>query len=158
MAVVVSRCPGSGRKGGKLQTVKCNVCDTWQRYILDSGIVEHEWTRDMPLNEIMDFDSVVEVKDNGQIVYRPDEYAPELLDEQIDSDEWEFFSTGYTGQHGYRGPIMHNSEFIGGRLESDILSTPGVYVAVVASWTPGEEDDPDEGTILEGWAILRKKD
>jgi hypothetical protein len=52
---------------------------------------------------------------------------------------------------------MHNSEFIGGGLERDLLSEPGVYVTVVAGWTPGEEDDPEEGTILEGWAILKLK-
>lgn len=107
------------------------------------------------LSDRMEFDHVIQIHEDGSITDRNDLYAPDLMDEAIDSDDWEFFSTGYTGQYGYNGPIMHNSEFIGGGLERDILSTPGVYVAVVASWTPGEEDDPEEGIILEGWAILR---
>jgi hypothetical protein len=73
---------------------------------------------------------------------------------------------------------MHDSEYIGGKLERDILETPGVYVAVVASWSPDDgdshqfgggdtcincgcgigDDEPtfcgEQETVTEGWAIV----
>lgn len=79
-------------------------------------------------------------------------HAPELFDETIYSDDWEFWSTGRSNQDHYRGPIMHNSEFIGGGMERDLLAQPGVYVTVVAQWTP---EAGVEETYAEGWAILR---
>lgn len=115
----------------------------------------------MKLNAIMEFDCPVEVKDNGRVLPRHDLYAPDLLDEQISSDEWEFFSTGYTGQYGYNGPIMHNSEFIGGRLETDILSNPGIYVVVAAYWSPDETEPPyadNAESEIEGWAVLKMRE
>jgi hypothetical protein len=107
----------------------------------------------------VDFDCPFRVNPDGSITDDglDNVHAPDLMDEEIDSDEWEFWTTGRSGQDHYTGPIMHNSEFIGGGLERDLLAEPGVYVVVVASWTPGEEDDPEEGTILEGWAILKLK-
>jgi hypothetical protein len=84
-------------------------------------------------------------------------YAPDLMDEEIDSDEWEFWTTGRSGQYGYAGPdhaqFRVHRRWTGTRPARE----PGVYVTVVAGWTPGEEDDPEEGTILEGWAILKLK-
>lgn len=109
---------------------------------------------DYSLNTRMEFDSVIRVTESGAIEDVPGVYAPELMDEEILSNKWEFFSTGYTGQYSYNGPIMHNSEFIGGRLEHDILTTPGVYVAVVANWTSDTGEDYDS----EGWAILKLKE
>jgi hypothetical protein len=47
------------------------------------------------------------------------------------------------------GPIMHNSEYIGGTMEADIRATPGVYVALV-------NDDIDDPEHAEGWAVARK--
>lgn len=109
-----------------------------------------------PLNDLMELDHVVQVHADGTVTDGPPGiHAPDLYDERIDGEGWEFFSAGYTGQHGYRGPIMHNSEFIGGRLESDILATPGTYVAVVAYWSP--EGDENEAAA-EGWAVLRRTD
>lgn len=111
------------------------------------------------LNHKMEFDHVIEVCEDGSVIDRHDLYAPSLLDGELDSDRWEFFTTGYTGQHGYSGPIMHNSEFIGGRLEVDILATPGVYVSLVSYYSEDADgvSDPDE-TYVEGWAIARLKD
>lgn len=110
------------------------------------------------LSEAMDFDHPVRVDTDGTVTDEGLEnvHAPELMDETIYSDEWEFFSTGYTGQYGYNGPILHNSEQIGGGLERDILASPGVYVAVVAQWT-AEEGAGDDGssTSIEGWAVLK---
>ena len=67
---------------------------------------------------------------------------------------WELMN-GYSGQDRYAGPIMHNSEFIGGQMERDILETPGIYVALVCYWPDAEESDEDE-TYAEGWAVARK--
>jgi hypothetical protein len=108
-----------------------------------------------PLNEIMEFDHVVTVHADGTITDGPREiYAPELFDNQLDSDRWELLN-GYSGQHGYSGPIMHNSEFIGGRMEDDIRSTPGTYVALVSNYPP--DDDSDGELVSEGWAVARLK-
>ena len=63
------------------------------------------------------------------------------------SDGWEFASAGYTRQDLYNGPIMHNSEFMGGALLADTLGEPGVYVMEPVYW--------DDDTI-EGWVLLRR--
>lgn len=110
----------------------------------------------MTLDKTMEFDHVIRVHDDGTVTDEPGIYAPTLEDDVLDSDRWEFFSAGYSGQHGYSGPIMHDSEYIGGRLERDILWTPGVYVAVVACWSPESYDDGQ--TTMEGWAVVTLKD
>lgn len=104
------------------------------------------------LSAIMEFDHPVQVLPDGSVADASGMYAPTLLDDLLDSPDWELWSDGYTNQCGYNGPIMHNSEFIGGRLARDILETPGVYVSVVAYWV-----DPEDGGRLEaeGWAIAR---
>lgn len=108
------------------------------------------------LNKIVEFDHPFEVLPDGTIAEdAPDGfYAPSILDSELDGDTWEFFSAGYTGQQSYNGPIMHDSEFIGGRLEQDIRETPGIYAVVAAYYTP-EDDDEDAETIAEGWAVVR---
>lgn len=55
---------------------------------------------------------------------------------------------GYTGQYGYSGPIMHNSERLGGRMAEDIVETPGVYVLVIV-------DDYEDDDTPAGWAVLK---
>jgi hypothetical protein len=112
------------------------------------------------LADVMEFDHVIEVQDDGTVRDRPDLYAPDLFEDELTDDRWEFFSTGYTGQYLYNGPIMHNSEFIGGRLAQDILDTPGVYVAVVSYYYPEypEDGDGEVEYYVEGWAIARLKD
>lgn len=111
-----------------------------------------------PLNSIMEFDLVIQVHADETVTVAPDVQAPELhteptegggAEEYLDSPHgtsWELLS-GYTGQYGYNGPIMHPSEFIGGRMECDILARPGYYVALVA-------DDPDDNIDEPmGWAV-----
>lgn len=105
------------------------------------------------LNDIMEIDHVIEVQSDGGIIARPDIFAPELYDGDLDSTTWELLD-GYTGQQG-GGSIMHNSESIGGRMERDIRENPGVYVAVVCTWLDAEEDDED---TVEGWAVARLRD
>lgn len=109
----------------------------------------------------MQFDHVIRVDADGSVTEPTGVYAPEIHvsaddDGQIlDSDETEMreyverqgwtLLTGYTGQHGYHGPIMHPSEFIGGTLARDILAAPGLYVALVVDTL--DDDEPA------GWAV-----
>lgn len=111
----------------------------------------------MSLNDIMDFEHVVEVTEDGEVISRPDIYAPELWEGNLLDDSWGLLG-GYTGQYG-GGDTMHNSEFIGGRLETDILDSPGIYVAVICYWEPdGPEDgDGEVESYIEGWAVAYRK-
>jgi hypothetical protein len=119
------------------------------------------------LNEIMDFDSPIRVEADGTITETvPGVYAPELymsVDEDgqiLDSGEADYIAeakrqgwqllAGWTGQHGYRGPVMHASEYIGGALETHIRTTPGIYVVISV-----ETDDDDENAA--GWAIAYRE-
>ena len=107
------------------------------------------------LSNRMDFDHVVYVDANG-VVSDANDVHPyfELYVDEYGRDDftiepgWELMS-GYTGQYGYSGPVMHPSEFIGGTLAYDILNTPGYYVALTVSDYSGE---------VIGWAIARKVD
>lgn len=117
------------------------------------------------LNDVLGFDTgAIEVHEDGTVT-DADAYAPELYMEvdadgqSIHADDsdlhgqashagWELL-TGWTGQSGYRGPVMHASEYLGGRLAEYILETPGIYTAVVV-----ETDDDSEDAA--GWAIARK--
>ena len=118
------------------------------------------------LSDVMDFGHVIRVTETGEVEDVDGEYAPELyvdvdadgqeypgtdtrLHESAERQGWELL-TGCTGQHCYNGPVMHSSEYIGGRMAEDILSEPGVYVAVVV-----EIDDPDVEDAA-GWAVARK--
>ncbi len=109
------------------------------------------------LNAVMEFDHVVTVNGDGTVSDGPAGiYAPDLLDHEVsDPTRWAPFGN-YTSQQG-GGWLMHNCESIGGSMARDILAAPGVYVAVVAYWTPDENDDhaDEEGTIPEGWAVFR---
>lgn len=101
---------------------------------------------DRTLNDRMEFDHVIEVTAAGDIIDRSDLYAPDLYDDELADPDWVLLD-GYSGQHGYSGPMMHASEFIGGRMASDILADPGVYVALVDYRSDGGE--PTE------WAVAR---
>lgn len=107
------------------------------------------------LSEIMEFDHVITVDHDGNVTDGPSWlYAPSLLDEELDSPQWTML-TGWSGQYMYRGPVMHDSEFIGGKLAGYILETPGHYVAIVASWSPTDTEDDTAELITEGWAVAR---
>lgn len=91
----------------------------------------------LALSDLMEFDSPITVHEDGTVTDGPaGVYAPDLYDEELSGEGWEFFTYGYSGQDRYSGPIMHNSEFIGGNLARDILATPETYVAVAAYWPP----------------------
>ena len=109
-----------------------------------------------PLNTIMEFDHIVTVHSDGSVTDGPDSiYAPELWEGQLEGcSEWELL-TGFSGQSShmgrYLGPIMHNSEFIGGALEDYILENPGIYVAIVSNYFADDDDEPES----DGWAVAR---
>src|SRR5690606_30611423 len=63
----------------------------------------------------------------------------------LDAAPWEAVN-GYSGQHGYAGPVMHASESISGRMADDVLATPGLYSAGVVNSLDGEPA---------GWALYR---
>jgi hypothetical protein len=107
-----------------------------------------------PLTEIMEFDHVIEVHADGSVTDGPANiYAPDLYDGELQGEGWEFFTYGYTGQYGYDGPMMHNSEFIGGGLERDILAKPGLYVSLIGNYSCDEHEDECECDTAEGWAV-----
>lgn len=113
------------------------------------------------LDDLMEFDHVVRVHADGTVTAAYDAndrrtWAPELQDYagdpellgQARSQGWSLM-TGYTDQYGYNGPVMHSSEFIGGKMVRDILSTPGLYVALVLNDADGEPS---------GWAVAYQLD
>jgi len=113
------------------------------------------------LNSIMEFDYVIKVE-NGTITEnlenRRELWAPECLYNEFGDDKhiqpgqgWTLLE-GYTGQYSYNGPVMHSSEYIGGRMETDILANDGYYVALVCEVM---SDDPDaaENDEPAGWCV-----
>lgn len=74
-----------------------------------------------------------------------------MLYSAVDGTGWELVS-GFTGQYGYNGPLMHESEYMGGGIVQYTIDTPGIYtVQYVAAWT-----DPDfEEYDYVGWVLLR---
>jgi hypothetical protein len=126
----------------------------------------------LALSHLMEFDSPITVHADGSITEGPrDLYAPSLTDDYLDDDRWSLLD-GYSGQHGYSGPVMHDSEFIGGGLARDILSEPGTYVAIISDYSCEQcgaagiitDDDGNEeacpdceapGYSTEGWAVAR---
>ena len=116
----------------------------------------------LKLNDVMEFDCPVVIDSDGE-VSQSSEYAPEVYWSSLDGEEsdavmmeylarqgWVCLS-GYTGQYGYRGPVMHASEFVGGAMERDILDNPGVYVLLVV------EDIEEDGGEPVGWIVASKE-
>jgi hypothetical protein len=60
---------------------------------------------------------------------------------------------GFTGQYRYNGPIMHESEYVGGGLARYILANPGWYCAVVVN---APDDDGTYSGEVAGWAVSYK--
>lgn len=104
--------------------------------------------RDDPyaLNSVMEFDHPILVTLDGIVRDAAAGEAPYfggITDESDDDYSTQLpggfnLMRGYTGQYGYRGPVMHAAEFIGGGMAWDILASPGIYVALVVD---GECDD-----------------
>lgn len=121
----------------------------------------HEY--DLPkLHEAMEFDHVIFSFGDGRIADVVGIWAPVAVQYTDEHGEWldpvieEFqgeqpwsLMNGYSGQYGYAGPWMHQSEFIGGGMARDILATPGIYVAIYPTILDedGERQEPDT------WAV-----
>ena len=126
------------------------------------------------LNDAMEFYHVIRVDAAGNVTDSPEDVYCEgwvqsvLTDPETDLWEDEFnlpegwqLMTGYTGQYGYNGPVMHSSEFIGGGMARDILETPGDYVALVVESDCGytqEHCSEETGCNCEpaGWVVAFK--
>ena len=144
------------------------------------------------LNDKMGIGHVIRVNPDGTIEDAHGVYAPESVletdhdgqvragdeerwTERIKSAGWEP-ERGWTGQHGYAGPVMHPSEFVGGELADHIAATPGLWVAVAVECLPDrdipadEADDHDRenceacrdadhdcGVEPAGWAVLYRE-
>lgn len=109
--------------------------------------------REKTLNDIMSFDQVIRVHEDGTIQEDvPGVSAPELHDGELhqhwDGPEWTLVSSGFSGQYGYSGPLMHSSEYIGGGMEDHIWETPGLWVALVNYNSNGS--DMQE---IDSWAV-----
>lgn len=122
------------------------------------------------LNDLMSFGHVVYSNGTGvvigSLVTAP--LANEVVYQMLDSDGqcvddeihdlyqgWELLR-GFTGQYGYNGPVMHPSEFIGGRLEDHIRDNAGYYVAVAVEGMPEDYDGVRDDEII-GWAVAFKE-
>lgn len=105
------------------------------------------------LEDILDWDHVVEVHANGDITTPNSEWAPTLFNGELDSSDWTMID-GYSLQYCYSGPIMHDSEGLHWGMCEMILDNPGYYVKVPAYYD--DEDNPDE-SITEGWALCFKE-
>lgn len=104
-----------------------------------------------PLTDIMEFDHVIRVHDDGRITAPRGIWAPELHDGELDSAGWSLLD-GFSGQYRYSGPIMHSSEFIGGGMETYIRETPGVYVSLVDYPVCGDDCENCD-CYPDGWAV-----
>jgi hypothetical protein len=106
------------------------------------------------LGDLMEFDHVIEVHKDGSITEPEGIHAPELNDGELDAGDKPWRLIGNSRQQG-GGQIMHNSEFVGGRLADMILESPGLYVAIVCSWDCNDlhEHDDCEVGVIEGWGL-----
>lgn len=119
------------------------------------------------LNDVMEFDSVIRVNTDLTVttefltVYAPDLYdyandasvSDEDLDVSAKAQGWTLLR-GFTGQYSYSGPLMHESEYIGGGLADHILSHPGFYVAVAVETLNADGELQDQPA---GWAVAYRE-
>ena len=76
------------------------------------------------------------------------------------TEQWSFFSAGYTGQYGAKksDPGMHPSEYVGGRLAEDMIEIGGTFVITAVVPNVIDDDDPDAYYEPQSWVVLRKND
>lgn len=67
---------------------------------------------------------------------------------------WEVLN-GWSRQYSYAGPIMHNSESVGGGLAERILEEPGYWVALEVI-IYADPDDKESESDKAGWIVARK--
>lgn len=119
------------------------------------------------LNSMVEFDSPFEVHEDGTVTtYLPSVYGPEVSEDLDDDGQsvgkptisgagWDFVD-GYSGQSGYSGPVMHNSEYLGGGMARDVLAEPGIYCVTTVEANDPNWDYSVENPEPTGWALLRK--
>lgn len=100
-----------------------------------------------------EFDRPFTVNSDGTVTaitsyFVPSVWSDDDSDIVIDSSDWSALS-GYTGQHGYSGAVMHSSEYFGGKLYEDVMTTPGTYALVEVRDLEDEDDTA-------GWCVLRR--
>lgn len=127
-----------------------------------SEYVTSDGTRHKSLSDLMEYDHVIMVSDDGSISEPSGVYAPSVTwqgdTHQVDGEGWSLMN-GYSGQYLYSGPVMHPSEGIGGDLAYDITHEAGLYVAVsVEVMECDEHCEPDCQGDHEpaGWAVAVK--
>lgn len=107
----------------------------------------------MLLDNSIEFDTAFIVLPDGEYAetgeYVPSVYNDSETDVYVESSQWEAL-TGYTGQHGYSGAVLHPSEYFGGGLLKDVSEDIGGEYALTVVY--GLEDDSD----IIGWCVLRK--
>lgn len=109
------------------------------RYAIHNKLVKGS-QMETTLNELMSFEHVIRVAEDGTITEPGFSIYAELFVDSEGEDNfyleagWKLLE-GFTGQYSYNGPVMHSSEFIGGGLERHIRETPGYYVALVVDGT-----------------------
>ena len=151
-------------------------------YEFTADVHGHSVTRD--LNNIMEFDHVVYVDDDGYVSdgkhagpsFTQSVDAPDMVYVELDGDGYMIGSDsrdgldvivdtnlgdwrpmqGHCGEHGSTSKsfIQHSSEFIGGGLARTILEQPGYYVAVLVDGLAPEGYDDD--TVV-GWTVLYRE-
>ena len=99
---------------------------------------------------------------SGEGVYPPDVecYSDGKIDIQDRHREWEPV-TGFSGQYGYSGPMMHASEAMdGSSMELYVRENPGVYAVVNplnGDYDPyGEDDDINNDSYTDSWVLLKE--
>lgn len=114
------------------------------------------------LGGLVEFDSPFVITYRGELVAAPESLsAPEAIeyaDGQLVIDyyrpgRWEPID-GYSGQYGYSGPVMHPSEYLGGRMARGIIDSPGAYVMTAVYAIPDDDDD-DVTDNVTGWVVCR---
>jgi hypothetical protein len=138
------------------------------------------------LSHSVEFDCPFRVHADGTISREDGVYAPELFNvikaSDFVSDTWAL-ENGFSGQASYSGPIMHDSEYLGGGMARYVLENPGVYVLVASYYDneceecnhSAETHDEDgcgishcdckaftvnesEPYTIEGWALAKLKE
>lgn len=97
---------------------------------------------------------------DGKNIHEVSGFAPnvyieeENLEPYIDSDGWEFV-TGHSGQHGYDGPLMHDSEFVSTGMMKAMHKKYGATATYVFTVVMTETED--DAVDFAGWTVLVKR-
>jgi len=118
------------------------------------------------LHDIMEWDHIIEVHADGSVsddltewrlangTLHSDMWVPELNDGELanylGAVPWTLMGESFQMGGGH---IMHDSEFVGGRLADEILETPGYYVVIESHHSCNEECDESCEEGPDGWAV-----